>query len=66
MLRCTPVPAIEVKLTAVPRGSGVRYLHWLRERIGEDLLDGLVVTTGRDAYRRADGMGVVPAVLLGP
>ncbi len=28
--------------------------------------DGRVGTTGRHAYRRRDGVGVVPAVLLGP
>jgi hypothetical protein len=39
---------------------------WLRDRIGEDLLDAIVVTTGREAYRRRDGIGVVPAALLGP
>ncbi|CAN5507879.1 hypothetical protein BH23CHL8_BH23CHL8_11610 [soil metagenome] len=44
----------------------VRDLIWLRDRIGGDLLDALVVTTGHAAYRRADGVGVVPAALLGP
>jgi len=60
------VVAIEVKLTATPEDADVRQLAWLRERIGEDLLDAVIVTTGREAYRRADGIAVVPAVLLGP
>jgi hypothetical protein len=30
------------------------------------VLDAIVVTTGTDAYRRPDGIGVVPAALLGP
>lgn len=60
------VLAIEVTLTTVPEGPDLRHLHWLRERIGTDLLDTLVVTTGRDAYRRPDGIGGVPAALLGP
>jgi hypothetical protein len=35
--------------------------------IGDDLLDSVVVTTGREAYRRAeDEIAVVPAALLGP
>jgi hypothetical protein len=36
------------------------------DRIGDDLVDSLVVTTGAEAYRRPDGIGVVPAALLGP
>jgi ribosomal protein L14 len=33
---------------------------------GGDLIDAIVVTTGSEAYRRTDGIGVVPAALLGP
>jgi uncharacterized protein len=60
------VVAIEVKLTATPRDRDVAQLAWLRERLGRELLDAIVVTTGREAYRRPDGIAVVPAVLLGP
>ena len=59
------VLAVEVKLTAAPDDADVRHLRWLRERIGSDLLDAVVITTGREAYRRADGIAVVPAALLG-
>ncbi len=31
-----------------------------------DLLDAIVVNAGPNAYRRPDGIGVVPAALLGP
>ena len=41
-------------------------MRWLEERIGEDLLDSVVITTGSEAYRRSDGVAVVPAALLGP
>jgi predicted AAA+ superfamily ATPase len=58
--------AIEVKLGAVPDDYDVRHLHWLARRVGDDLLDAAVVTTGPYAYRRPDGIAVVPAVLLGP
>ncbi len=58
--------AIEVKLTASPNDQDMRHLRWLRERLGDDLLDSVVVTTGPDAYRTADGIAVVPAALLGP
>lgn len=60
------VVAFEVKLTAVPGDHDVRHLAWLRDQLGEDLLDAAVITSGRDAYRRPDGIAVVPAALLGP
>ncbi|HEY2715835.1 MAG TPA: DUF4143 domain-containing protein [Solirubrobacterales bacterium] len=60
------VLAIEVKLAAVPRDRDLRHLHWLQEKIGDDLLDAIVITTGNLAYRRKDGIGVVPLALLGP
>jgi len=42
------------------------HLRWLADRIGDELLDAIVISTGAEAYRRADGIGVVPAALLGP
>ncbi len=53
-----------MKLSALIDGRDVRHLHWLAERIGPDLLDAAVVTTGPEAYRRADNIGVIPAALL--
>ncbi|HBS07567.1 MAG TPA: DUF4143 domain-containing protein, partial [Microbacterium sp.] len=35
-------------------------------RLGDRLADALVLTTGPAAYRRRDGVGVVPLALLGP
>jgi predicted AAA+ superfamily ATPase len=58
--------AIEVKLKRTIKDEDARSLHWLREEIGEELLDVIVVSTGETAYRRPDGVGVVPAALLGP
>lgn len=60
------VLAIEVKLASSVTDYDVRHLAWLRERIGDDLLDAVVVTPGPHAYRRRDGIAVVPAALLGP
>jgi hypothetical protein len=60
------VLAIEVKLLRTVGDADVRHLRWLRDQIGDDLLDAVVVTTGPEAYRRADGVAVVPAALLGP
>jgi len=60
------VLAIEVKLTRSVGDEDVRHLLWLRDRLGPDLMDAAVVTTGPHAYRRPDGIAVVPAALLGP
>lgn len=60
------VVAIEVKLGATVTDQDVRHLRWLSGMVGEDVLDLVVVTTGTEAYRRPDGIAVVPAALLGP
>jgi predicted AAA+ superfamily ATPase len=60
------VLAIETKLSAEVTDTDVKHLLWLRERIGTNLLDAVVVNTGKQAYRRPDGVAVVPAALLGP
>jgi uncharacterized protein len=60
------VVAIEVKLGSTPSDNSVRHLKWLEERMGPDLLDAIVITTGPEAYRRQDGIAVIPAALLGP
>lgn len=60
------VVAVEVKLSATVRTDAVKHLNWLQDTIGEDLLDRVLITTGTEAYRRADGVAVVPAGLLGP
>jgi len=59
------VVALEVKLTAAVEDSDVRHLRWLTDRIGDNLLDAAVISTGNEAYRRQDGIGVIPAALLG-
>lgn len=60
------VVALEVKLGAAPDDHDVKHLAWLRDRLGDDLADAAVVTTGGAAYRRPDGIAVIPAALLGP
>jgi uncharacterized protein len=60
------VVALEVKLSPSVTERDVSHLHWLGNRLGSDLLDAAVITTGREAYRRPDGIAVVPAALLGP
>lgn len=60
------VVAFEVKLARTVEDDDVRHLHWLRENIDDELLDAAIITTGPDAYRRPDGIAVIPAALLGP
>ena len=57
------VLALEVKLAPTVGDKDVRHLHRLRERIGGDLLDAAVITTSPYAYRRSDGIAVIPALL---
>ncbi len=59
------VVAIEVKLSGTVEKDDVQHLLWLQEQIGDDLIDAVVVHVGPQAYRRADGIAVVPAALLG-
>jgi predicted AAA+ superfamily ATPase len=58
------VVAFEVKLSAVVEDRDVQHLHWLQTQLGADLLDAAVITTGSHAYRRPDGIAVIPAALL--
>lgn len=60
------VVAIETKLSATVTDDDVKHLLWLRRQLGDEVLDTVVVTTGPHAYRRPDGVAVVPAALLGP
>lgn len=60
------VVALEVKLGAVADERDVRHLKWLSAQLGQRLLDAAVITAGPYAYRRQDGVAVVPAALLGP
>jgi predicted AAA+ superfamily ATPase len=60
------VVAIEVKLSESVSDKDVRHLNWLHDQIGARLADRLLITTGDYAYRRADGVAVVPLALLGP
>lgn len=60
------VLALEVKLSRNVDNHDVRHLNWLSTKIGDELLDAAIITTGTEAYRRADGVAVIPAALLGP
>lgn len=60
------VLGIEIKLSPTVSDRDVRHLHWLRQQIGPRMRDAIVVTTGRFAYRREDGIAVIPLALLCP
>lgn len=59
------VLGIEVKLAGAVGERDVRHLKWLREQLPGRVVDLMVVTTGTTAYRRGDGIAVVPLALLG-
>ncbi|WP_278236136.1 DUF4143 domain-containing protein [Isoptericola sp. AK164] len=58
--------AIEVKLAGSVSDKDVRHLNWLHDQLGDRVLERVVVTTGPSAYRRKDGVAVVPLALLAP
>lgn len=60
------VVSVEVMLSGTVSDHDTRHLRWLADRLGDRLLDAVVVTTGPQAYRRPDGIGVVPLGLIGP
>jgi uncharacterized protein len=60
------VLALEAKLTGSVGSRDVAHLLWLRDTLKDDCIDTVVITTGAEAYRRPDGIAVVPLGLLGP
>jgi hypothetical protein len=60
------IVAFEVKLSADVNYEDVKHLQWLREELGDQVVDAIVLTTGPVAYRRPDGIAVIPLGLLGP
>lgn len=64
--RGTKVVGFEAKLSATVKDDDVKHLLWLKGQLGKDCADLVVLTTGPTAYRRADGVAVVPLALLGP
>jgi uncharacterized protein len=60
------VVAIEVKLSRTVSSEDVKHLRWLERKLGDRVLDQVVITTGPQAYRDQDGIAVIPLALLGP
>lgn len=59
------VVGIEIKLAANVTDADARHLRWLRDQLPNDVVDLMVLTTGTRAYRRPDGVAVIPLSLLG-
>lgn len=59
------IVAIEVKLKSTPTDRDVRHLHWLKEHMPERVKSMVVITAGDVAYKRPDGVFVIPLALLG-
>ncbi|MDP9800227.1 putative AAA+ superfamily ATPase [Arcanobacterium wilhelmae] len=57
--------AFEAKSSAEVTANDVKHLNWLEEKLGDRLLDKVLVYTGPSAYRRPDGVAVVPLAMLG-
>ncbi len=57
--------AIEVKSARAVGDDDARQLRRLREIAGDAMLHTVILSTGPAAYRRPDGVGVVPLALLG-
>ncbi|RNI22839.1 ATP-binding protein [Flexivirga caeni] len=58
--------ALEVKLSDNIGDDDVKHLRWLKQQVGPRLMDAAVLSTGQRAYRRKDGIAVIPLALLGP
>jgi predicted AAA+ superfamily ATPase len=58
------VLAFEVKADAAPRAGSARHLTWLRERLGDGFLAGVVLHTGPRAYELDDGIVALPIAAL--
>ncbi|GAB3079968.1 hypothetical protein [Corynebacterium aquatimens] len=56
---------IEVKLSGAIDDRDVRHLHWFKGQMKGKVTDLAVLSSGRHAYRRSDGIAVIPLALLG-
>jgi hypothetical protein len=61
------VVAFEVKATAAPRAHDARHLVWLRDRIGDQFVRGVLFHTGPRVFSLGDRIDAAPiASLWGP
>ena len=55
---------VEVKLKSAITDHDVRNLLWLKASLPDQIVDLVVINTGAHAYRRQDGVAVIPLALL--
>ena len=60
------VVAIEVKLASDVNDGDAKHLNWLKDQIGDRVIDRVILNTGSRAMRLQSGVAVVPLALLGP
>lgn len=58
------VIGIEIKAGAAPAARDARHLVWLRDRLGDRFLAGIVFHTGPDAFQLDRGIQAVPIAAL--
>lgn len=58
------VVAIEVKATAAPNRGDAAHLEWMRDRLGQRFLAGVVFHTGPSAFTLADQVVALPIAAL--
>jgi predicted AAA+ superfamily ATPase len=58
------VVAIEVKATAAPNRGDAAHLEWMRDRLGERFLAGVVFHTGPSAFALTDRIAALPIAAL--
>jgi uncharacterized protein len=54
------VVAIEIKSSSAPKVSDARHLIWLRDRLGDDFVAGIVFHTGPRVIRIDDRVSALP------
>lgn len=60
----TEAVGFEVKLKSSITDRDVRHLLWLNESLPDQIADLVIIDTGAHAYRRQDGVAVIPLTLL--
>lgn len=58
--------AFEVKLSDTVADADVKHLLWLKHQLGNRVRDLVILNSGQYAYRRPDGVAVIPLALFGP
>ena len=58
------IVAIEIKMAQTVSDEDVAHLNWFEEKIGDRVMEKIILTTGTRAYRRKDRVLVIPAALF--